>query len=346
MSERPRLPVEPLSDRRWQEIRRNVLAEAVLAEASLASAPAAPPAPARAPVYFAAFAAAALLLVLVWTSETRETPATALSRFVTDDSSATASAGDATVALGAHTSVLIIERASDAWVVSLESGTAHFDVPPRGDRPPFTVEAGRTRVQVIGTAFTVTRAPGAPSAEVSVDHGAVRVTDGSVNLVLHDGEQWPARVRTASIDPTVSSPEVYIVTDATPPPSAERAATRAVAPSAPRIADAVAAPVAPALVTPAPEAPVPPVPPGSIDRDRYRDAESREATEPAAALAIYADLASHPGPWSAPALFSQARLEAELGHRARARELAETYLARHPAGINAQDARELARELR
>ena len=320
MSHEPRFPVEPLSEKRWQEIRRKVMAEAALAS----DAPAAPTPVPRGRIAIGVFAAVAAAAALVSIVRVPPRAALSLSRVVTDASTATASAGDATVSLAEHTSVLVIERSPDTWIVSLESGSAHFDVPTRGDRPAFTVEAGRTRVVVVGTAFTVTREPGASSASVSVDHGAVHVTDGSTDVLLHDGEAWPearARVAPHEVVPSAAEP--------TGPPTQATSEAR-VRPHPTVVASTSPHPVA----APAPSA-----------RDRYREAESREASDPQAALAAYAELSENGGAWSAPALMSAARLEAELGHAARARAMAERYLAQHPDGINADDARALLRRV-
>jgi hypothetical protein len=77
------------------------------------------------------------------------------------------------------------------------------------------------------------------------------------------------------------------------------------------------------------------------ERALYERAARMEASRPQAALAIYDQLAAGRGPWAANALFAQARLELELGHRERARRLLASYLARHPGGANAEDARQL-----
>ena len=74
---------------------------------------------------------------------------------------------------------------------------------------------------------------------------------------------------------------------------------------------------------------------------RFEQATSREASDPSAALRIYRGLAREDGPWAENALYAQARLELELGHRANAQRLLHSYLDCHPAGANASDARSL-----
>jgi hypothetical protein len=81
-------------------------------------------------------------------------------------------------------------------------------------------------------------------------------------------------------------------------------------------------------------------------REQFLRAQSMEAVDPRAALALYASLASATGPWSANALFAQGRLELELGHTERARETLARYLVLHPHGINAEDASRLVAEVR
>jgi hypothetical protein len=76
-------------------------------------------------------------------------------------------------------------------------------------------------------------------------------------------------------------------------------------------------------------------------KQRYEKAARLEATDPAAAIAIYHELARGKSPWAANALFAQARLELDRGHRREAARLLRAYLQRHPGGHNAADARAL-----
>ncbi|VCU70069.1 fec operon regulator FecR [Pigmentiphaga humi] len=78
--------------------------------------------------------------------------------------------------------------------IRLEQGQAVFDV-SRDPSRPFVVMAGRTRVAVLGTRFSVRHTPGFPGADtvrVTVDHGRVRVSggvSGDAAVELTDGQQ-------------------------------------------------------------------------------------------------------------------------------------------------------------
>lgn len=80
-------------------------------------------------------------------------------------------------------------------------------------------------------------------------------------------------------------------------------------------------------------------------RDRFERAARLEASDPNAALALYAELAQSRGPWSANALYAQARLEFERGAFAKAEPLLSSYLRRHPNGVNVGDVRKILGEI-
>jgi TolA-binding protein len=80
-------------------------------------------------------------------------------------------------------------------------------------------------------------------------------------------------------------------------------------------------------------------------KQRYKAAERLEASDPAAAIAVYREVAEAGGPWAANALFAQARLELERGNRATAAHLLRRYLKRYPNGANRRDATVLLQRL-
>jgi hypothetical protein len=156
----------------------------------------------------------------------------------------------------------------------------------------------------VGTRFTVTRDGAA--ARVSVSEGRVQVDSGSAHTLLGPGQSWPDDPELApAAEPAEPEP-------ASEPESAEPARGK-------RAAHVVA-----------PRA-----------QQRFERAARLEAKDPAAALAIYQQLARGKGPWAANALYAQARLELERGRPARAEPLLRRYLERHPQGMNAADVRQL-----
>jgi len=73
-------------------------------------------------------------------------------------------------------------------VVALDRGAVTCEVAPRSKRAPFVVEAGETRVTVIGTRFTVHRV--GAHATVSVEHGLVEVADTNMTELVRAGERF------------------------------------------------------------------------------------------------------------------------------------------------------------
>lgn len=89
----------------------------------------------------------------------------------------------------------------------------------------------------------------------------------------------------------------------------------------------------------------PRVSPSERASERFERAARLEASDPRRALRLYGDLARSRGPWSANALYAQARLEFERGALAKAQPLLLRYLQRHPNGVNAGDVRKLLLEI-
>jgi hypothetical protein len=96
----------------------------------------------------------------------------------------------------------------------LDRGTVTCEVAPRATRAPFIVEAGATRVTVIGTRFSVHRVGG--HATVSVDHGLVEVADTNMTELVHAGERYtPGEAVTR--EPVASAAPAPAAIASTPP---------------------------------------------------------------------------------------------------------------------------------
>jgi transmembrane sensor len=112
----------------------------------------------------------------------------------------------------------------------LESGSARFDVAPNPERR-FAVRAGSTRIEVLGTRFTVERE--APRVRVAVEHGRVRVIWPGGESLLGAGEAgwFPPAGQHAAAQPNADSRSAAEPTSAAEDPSApgpapDRAALR------------------------------------------------------------------------------------------------------------------------
>ena len=99
--------------------------------------------------------------------------------------------GETELTLAAESDVRVTGSDAQGWLVELLEGRVDCEVSPRRGRPAFVVQAGETRVSVIGTRFSVERA--GESARVSVREGHVRVEDGNTVILLGAGERWPEK---------------------------------------------------------------------------------------------------------------------------------------------------------
>jgi hypothetical protein len=321
----PPLPVEELPDVSWQRIERKLFAQLASAAPRVAS-----PAPAsggnrRTWIYAGGtLAAAAVAAVIVAVSVrashdgSAEQPGSSPrspSRIATADAPSAVSVGDVSLEMAPHSALLVDDDRERGVLFVLERGEATFRVAPVGDRPPVVVQAGDVRIEVIGTAFAVSRE--GDSARVMVYEGVVSLVQGGKRQRLAPGSVWPAAPA--------------------PQPALEQ----------PAPADDEAAPASPRPRKPhtdRPAASPPLAAPSLSDKDRYQSAQKLERSDPDRARALYGELVQGGGKWAPNALYAHALLEDRLGDRAAARKLLQQYLSRYPDGLNASDARELLKE--
>lgn len=374
MKKTPPPAVPPLSDAAIARIERGVFA-------ALDTRPlgAERPRSARRRALPVALAGAAVVAAVFAVRDARHAdtqPASAAQVSTTTSGSHIAIAG-ATLDVAPQSAINIGAR-DGAVVIALDRGSVTCEVAPRSKRAPFIVEAGATRVTVIGTKFSVHRV--GEHATVSVDHGLVEVADTNMTELVHAGERFRpgepvTREPLASEPESAAAPSVEVPAPRAPPvaiaevqetPASRHHVRRAalaspVEPSLPSLPSLPSAPEteAPALAeeapaeaskppeaaAPAPEGPpdAQPPPKGRSVQVLFELAAQLEVRDPEAALRIYGELSSGPQDdgWAASALFAAARLEAERGHTRRAHELATSYIQRFPRGPNADDARTL-----
>jgi hypothetical protein len=375
MMRRPGPPIPPPSDSVLNRIERGVFsaldARAVLPDRARES---------RRRIFAFAMAGAAVTGVVFGVREWRrgETlPARAAQISTTTSGSHIAIAG-AALDIAPHSAVSFGGGRDGAVVVVLDRGAVTCEVAPRSKRAPFIVEAGTTRVTVIGTRFSVHRI--GDHATVTVDHGLVEVADTNMTELVHAGERYrPGEPVTReplaseapgamSLAPALAAPAVLSVVPVVSQnhPLARQPRPRRVAladtadtadvdkghpagtPMEPS-ATPTAAPVVAALVAAAPaikpQADAQSGAPAGAQRGSiqvlFELAAQLEIRDPVAALRIYGELAAGEGGWAASALFASARLEAERGQARMVRALCEEYLQRFPEGPNADDARAL-----
>jgi FecR protein len=226
--------------------------------------------------------------------------------------------GESTIDVGPTSAVRLVGDDSRGVVVTLDTGRVECDVAPRRGRPPFLVEAGSVEVRVVGTHFVVARA--GEAVAVDVQRGQVEVTSNGQRSLVSAGSHWPSL---SEVSPQTPAP------GPSGSPPARDANTGHAAPVEPR-GTALPAHGTPSL----------------SPRDQYEAASRLEAEQPAAAIALYRELAHQGGAWGENALFAAGRLEADRGDQAEAHRLLHEYLARYPVGPNANDARQLLDRLR
>ena len=192
MSAREQPPAPPLSDAALSRIERGVFA-ALDRDAEWATrwAPAARRRlRGRAVVVLASAVAAAALLAARHLGRAPGLPPQG-ARIVTATSPSHLTVEGAAIDVAPSSAITFVDEREGATVIRLERGTVTCEVAPRGERAPFVVEAGTTRVTVVGTRFGVTRV--GDHAQVWVAHGTVEVGDDGVSQLVHAGERYVPR---------------------------------------------------------------------------------------------------------------------------------------------------------
>lgn len=308
-------PIDPLPEKSWDRIKEGVFAEL---DAD-AGASVRPPRARRRWVPALVLAAASVAAAATWLLVDARPPedgALSSTRIVTSDDATETSLEDIAIHVEPRTALVVVDDDAAGSLVVLEHGAAVFAVPPREARPPFIVQSGEVRVEVVGTRYRVERVGG--SARVETYEGTVRVVAGGRASLVHAGEQWPSL--------PADEPARAALADNDDAPGAENDAPDEAPARAP--GDALDAEHRPA---PAPDA-------RQLDFER---AASFEASDPEEAMRRYGALARGRDSWAQNALYALARLELERGDRTSAERRLRRYLERFPNGVNAEDARAL-----
>jgi hypothetical protein len=217
MKEEDRFPIDRIPERDWARVK-----DAVFAELDAAPAVSRPPR-ARRPraVVWAVGAAAAAALVLVGylLAERPDSSSLSSTRVVTGDDASETLLGDVSVHVEPQSSLFAVASDGRGQVVVLEQGAATFAVPPREARPPFVVQGGDVRVEVIGTRFRVERT--GPSARVDTHEGTVRVVVEGRAISISAGESWPSGEDAADARATPEGSAEAAISEATLEPNAD-----------------------------------------------------------------------------------------------------------------------------
>lgn len=365
MSLRDRIPVEPLAPERLDRLEQRIVAAAAPALAR----------PARHPVWpwgFALASAAAAALAVYALRPAPHAPA-APPVGVSTDAGATIDLGDATIRVGPATR-FDINRGGGGIDVRLDHGEVSLDVAPRRGRPPLWVHAGDVGVRVVGTAFTVTRAPDAGEVAVEVTHGTVEVHRGGVIAKVTGGERWSSRDGTVlAVAPVGAATAPEAVAGATNPGGSGAKTIGDADTHTPELATGPAIDVAvlsdrrataPLAGVPAPRTATgpagthprtnraertEPTPPASADpvTDLRHDIMAQSlapamvvdgATPEARVAALRKAMADSRGDAAAAALYGLARTQhVELGQHGEALRSLEAYLTRFPNGPEIED---------
>jgi hypothetical protein len=335
MTFEPRPSIPPLSDGVVARIERRVFA--ALDEVDVGEVPARH----RSWQWGLAMAPVALVAIFVgvWLLRPSGQSLPSGARIATAGTASHVTVQGAAVDVAPRSAIAIGNEPDGTTVLVLDRGAVTCQVAPRAQRAPFVVQAGSTRVTVVGTRFTVERQ--GDHAAVSVEHGVVEVGDDGVTQVLRAGESYlPSREL---------HPPALPIAPRAEPARAEHDRPRA----EPRRRLALSPPTRtevapPALIEEAPPAPAPapaPMPAVPTTQERFETALRLEPKDPAAALREYQELARGDDAWAANALFAAGRLQLERGQQPEARALLEAYLARFPGGNNRDDARVLLKRL-
>lgn len=243
-----------------------------------------------------------------------------------------------------QSAVVVGVESSLGLLIVLDQGSIVCEVAPRAADRPLIIQAGGTRVRVLGTRFSVTRQ--GESARVKVEHGVVEVLSSGDRWRVQGGEEWPPVAPTPSardaLTPVANSdrnPEARHPLVRSRPSLSEALTERTGARS--RSAPAPSSSVGEVLAV---RETAPTL--GPSRQDVFEQATALERGDPARAAQLYGSLESGADSWAQNALYARGRLEAARGNRAAAQRLLAHYLERFPQGSNAEDARAVLQRLR
>jgi hypothetical protein len=320
------IEVEPLSDQRWSRIERSLM-ERLEAESNASKRTVEP----RRRLGGRAWLVAAALVGVVggatvaFVSMPQRVAVEQPSRITTGPTASHLALSGLTLDVEPESAVVVGAETPQGMLIVVDRGSIVCEVAPRPSDAPLIVQAGATRVRVVGTRFSVARL--GESARVKVSHGVVEVSASGLSARVHAGEEWPA-------DEVASAPPVGSPSEAEAQPNG---ADRDLAPPERAASSKVKGRSSP-VVAAAPASPSP--------QEVFEQATVLERSDPARASELYGTLESGAGSWAQNALYARGRLEASRGNRAEARRLLEQYLERFPNGSNAEDARAVLRRLR
>ncbi|HEX5656256.1 MAG TPA: FecR domain-containing protein [Polyangiales bacterium] len=114
--------------------------------------------------------------------------------------------GSVATRLSPETELAVASDRSDAVELELKRGRGHFEVTKNPQRR-YRVRSGAVTVEVLGTAFDVTKLDG-DASEVQVNHGLVRVRWPDGETLLHAGEHgvYPPKLEPKQPEPVVAEP--------------------------------------------------------------------------------------------------------------------------------------------
>jgi hypothetical protein len=326
MNKLSQIEVEPLSEQRWSKIERTLVARLALGETARATNLPSMRSRWSGRAWLLAAAVVGVLIgaVAMGRLEPEQARVEQPSRITTGSTSSHLALPGLSLDVDPQSAVVVGAETRQGVLIVVDSGSIACNVAPRPSDAPLIVQAGETRVRVVGTRFRVTRL--GESARVTVEEGVVEVSSRGGTFRVAAGEEWPSETARAETVENASTP--LATADAIKPSSAARPGTVSA-----KLPAAAAAPVAD---HPAQES----------RQSVFERAALLERSDPARASQLYASLESQRDSWAQNALYARGRLEATRGNRAEARRLLERYLARFPNGGNAEDARAVLSRLR
>jgi hypothetical protein len=353
--------VEPLSDQRWAKIEDAVFSRLELGGNQAILRPESRRPSLRTWGLIAAALAALAVLAFVIGGLSGSTVMDAPSRIATGTSASHLTLPGLSLDVEPQSTVVVQAETARGTLIVLDRGTIVCEVAPRSSEAPLIVQAGATRVRVVGTRFSVTRL--GESARVNVQRGAVEVTWRGETWRVSAGEEWPRSADARAIDDRGASTENPAAPGSAAPNlpettreqqeatrdkvDSERAAAtggrRAGTRPRPDLdekgvpVDRVESEVAEAEQAPRPE---------PSRQALFEQATALERSNPARASELYRSLESRADSWAQNALYARGRLAASRGNAGEARRVLEQYLRRFPNGSNAEDARAVLRRLR
>lgn len=195
-----KIPVEPLSDQRWARLQLSLFTR-YERERAATNAAATQRSERRLPLYvlLASATAAVMLAVVVHLAfQSTESPLQRPSHIATGTAASQLVLPGLSLEVRPGSAVVVGTETKEGLLIVVQRGGIACEVAPRNAGSPLMVQAGATRVRVMGTRFTVAR--DGKRVLVQVGRGSVEVSEHGRTWQVNAGQSWSTPVAAPGVN--------------------------------------------------------------------------------------------------------------------------------------------------